>query len=204
MRKLILALAAAIIVQAAHAQEITSYDVDSTAIYNAMYNPSDYAQAPVTLPQRKVLDRNRISTQINMGTSISSIGSSEYINPNISYQATDRLSLSFGMGIMYSNLKLRNFEDETSAESSMRAITNYYSVAASYRVSPKCDVYGSLIYMRDDFGAKSQFSPQNRYMATFGATFNITESLSIGIELRKSENMSPFYTRGYNPYGWGM
>ncbi len=190
---------------AVYAQEISSYETDSTAIYNALYNPNDYAQSPVKLPQRKVLDRSRISTQVNMGTSFGKYGSSQFVAPEISYEASDRLHLHFGMGMIHSSLRLMNFASETSAENNLRAIQNYYSVGARYSVSPRCDIYGSLIYMHDNYQQGNKFSQgKDRYMATFGATFNITESLQIGIQIRQSENMSPFYTHGYAPYGWGM
>ncbi|MCQ2250077.1 MAG: hypothetical protein MJZ66_03095 [Bacteroidales bacterium] len=205
MRKLLTAILAVLIVSQASAQEIASYEVDSTAIYTAMYNPNNYSKAPVKLPQRKVLDCNRINTQINMGAGFGSIGSYEFVAPSISYQATDRLQLQLGMGFVYGSLRLRSFAGETSAENNLRAISNYYQASARYSVSEKCDVYGSLMYWRGNSLDRNPYSRgKDSYMATFGASFSITESLHIGIEVRRAENVSPFYCGGYAPYGWGM
>ncbi len=209
MRKIIMAIAAAIMVSTAHAQEITSSSVDSTFIYNYLNNPNDYSQAPTTLPQRKVLDRSRISTNINMGTSFSTIGMAQYINPAISYQATDRLHVSIGMGMMYSTLNLSSMEGLAANGEKIKThtVTNYYSASASYQLSPRSMIYGSIIYAKNLDNGNNALSPyfnKDRYMATFGANFNITESLSIGFEVRKAQNMSPYYMydRYNGPMGW--
>lgn len=202
-----MAVAAAVLVSTAHAQEITCSDVDSTSIYNILNNPNDYSQAPTTLPKRKVLDRSRISTNINMGTSFSSIGSAQYISPAISYQATDRLHVSIGMGMMYSTLNLSGLEGFAANGEKLknRTVTNYYSASASYQLSPRSMIYGSIIYAKNLDNGSNALSPyfsKDRYMATFGANFNITESLSIGFEVRRAQNMGPYYM--YDRYNSAM
>ena len=206
MKKMLMAIAAALAISSAQAQEITAQDIDSTYIYNALNNPNDYSQAPTTLPRQKVPGQ-RISSRVSLGTSVSSTGSSQYINPAVSFQATDKLQLTFGMGLIYSNLKLHNFEKELAADGliNSHALTNYYTLQASYQVSSKCTMYGSLIYAHNSMEKEAlpPYFSKDRYMAAFGATFNITESLSIGFEVRRSSNMGAYYgfESPYSMYG---
>jgi len=185
----------------AASQEITSYETDSTAYLNAIYNPNDYAQAPIKGPQRKVADRNRLHTDVNMGVGFGGGGSYEYINPRFNYDLSKKWSLNFGMGIAYSNLKLRDFaiSDQNGATyQNLRAISNYYSAGATYRASDRLSLYGDLIYIKSTPVGDSPFSSNtDAYMATFGATYNITKSLSIGFEVRQSRNVNPYNS----PYG---
>ncbi len=186
----------------AAAQEVSAYDTDSTAYYNAAYNPNDYAQAPIKGPQRKVADRSRLHTNVDMGVGFGNGGSYEYINPTFDYDLSKKWSLNFGMGVAYSSLKLRDLpysEGGSVSYQNLRAISNYYSAGATYRASDKLSLYGDIIYVKtmpvggDDNG----FYNTDRYMATFGATYNITKSLSVGFEVRQSRGINPYL----NPYG---
>ena len=195
-----LALAGAL---TAGAQEVTSFDADSTAYYNAVYNPNEYAQAPVKSPQRKVNERPRLHADVNMGVGFGGNGTYEYVNPRFHYDLSKKWSLNFGMGVSYSSLKLRGLsagpESNVASYQNLRAITNYYSAGASYRASEKLSLYGDIIYAKTMpvGGCESPWGGNtDAYMATLGATYNITKSLSIGFEVRQSRNVNP-----YNPYG---
>lgn len=195
---------AAVTFATAQAQEITSYEADSTSIYNALNNPNDFSQAPTVLPKQRIFAPGRVNTNVMMGTSVSNLGASQYVSPTINYNATDRLQLFFGMGIMHTNLRLDLSGTDLSApkRDNTSLLTTYYTVGARYQVSPRCDVYGSVIYMNNSLGNNANpLFDKDRYMATFGATFNITESLSIGVEVRNSKNVSPYYMHNpFSPY----
>ncbi|MCQ2253189.1 MAG: outer membrane protein transport protein [Bacteroidales bacterium] len=186
------------------AQDITGYDTDSTAIYNAYYNPENYSQAPVKGAQRRI-DSNgpKITSNITMGTSFGGGISSQYIEPRLNYQATNRLQLQFGMGIMYSNINLRGLATEDISYQNMRALTNYYSASAQYQASERCRVYGSVVYASSRMMDNPSSPMRDKYMATVGATYNITKSLSIGFEVRQS-NINPYYMYGMPCNSWGM
>ena len=191
---------------AADAQEVSSYDTDSTFYYNNVYNPNDYAQSPVTLPQRKVSEQSRLHTNVNMGMGFGNGGSYEFIKPTVSFDATKKWSLNFGMGIAYSNLSLRSYTgaDKSVSYNDLRAITNYYSAGASYRASENLSLYGELIYAKSTPVGGNALYGGNRvsYMAVFGATYHITKSLSVGFEVRQSQNMNPYdiYNNPYSPW----
>ena len=181
----------------AGAQEVTSYDTDSTAYYNALYNPNDYAQAPIKGQQRKVTDRSRLHTNVNMGVGVSGAGSCEFVNPTFSYDINKRWSLDFGMGLAYSTFKFRDVPhgEGSATYQNLRAVSNYYSVGATYRASEKLSLYGDLIYARTTpLGGGDYFDNYNkdRYMATFGATYNITKSFSVGFEVSTSQGINPY------------
>ena len=203
MRKTFIIIVSALLgTLTAGAQEVTSYETDSTAYYNAIYNPNDYyAQAPVKGPQRKVnSDRNRLHATVNTGIGVGGGGSYEFVNPRFCYDLNKKWSLDFGMGVSYSNLKFRNFANaESSAKyQNLRAVTNYYSVGATYRATGRLSLYGDLIYAKMmPVGGDNPFGGStDAYMATFGANYQINKALSIGFEVRQSRNVNP-----YNPYG---
>jgi hypothetical protein len=209
MRKTLIIMALTLLgAFAAGAQEVTSYETDSTAYYNAVYNPNnDYAQAPIRGPQRKVnSDRNRLHTTVNTGVGISGGGSYEFVNPTFNYDLSKKWSLNFGMGVSYSNLKLRTFansEDGGANYQNLRAISNYYSAGATYRASERLSLYGDLIYAKTMpvGGGDNPFGYNNdAYMARFGATYQINKSLSVGFEMSTSRNVNPYGAPG-NPYG---
>ena len=204
MRKTLIIMAFALLgAQAAGAQEVTSYETDSTAYYNALYNPNDYAQAPIKGAQRKLDNRDRLHATVNTGVGIGGGGSYEYINPTLDYDLSKKWSLNFGMGIAYSNFKLRDYSNAEQANyANMRAITNYYSAGVTYRASEKLSLYGDIIYARTMpvGGGSSPYYDGDRYMATFGATYNITKSLSVGFEMRQSRGMNPYGIMYNNPY----
>ncbi len=198
--KLIMAAALAMSIHTALAQEITAYDADSTAYYNALHNPNDYAQAPVKGQQRKVLEPSRVHTSINMGTGFSSLGSYEFISPTVTYEASKKWNLNFGMGIAYSNWKpARIGSDENCTYDNLRALTTYYSAGAEYRASDKLSLYGDILYYKTTPTSHTSLGDNDGYMATFGATYNITKSLSVGFEVRSSRNVNP-YGLYHNPY----
>lgn len=207
MKKMAIALLMAAVSSGAMAQEVTSYAADSTAYYNSLYNPNDYAQAPIKGPQRRVGDsdgRSRIHTSINMGTGFGSMGNYQFLSPSVSYDATKRLSLQFGMGLQYSNFKIADMAGERLEYRRASAVTNYYSVSAAYQASDRCVLYGGLVYGTDVMQkGEPRRMDSDRYTAIMGATFNITKSLSIGVEVRQQKNMSPFGGYGYPcGYGW--
>ncbi len=207
MRKTLIIMVSALLgTLTAGAQEVTSYETDSTAYYNAVYNPSGYAQAPVRGPQRKVnADRNRLHATVNTGIGVGGGGSYEYVNPRFTYDLNKKWSLDFGMGISYSNLKFRNFANaESSARyENLRAVTNYYSVGATYRATEKLTLYGDLIYakrMPVGGGDNPLGGNNDAYMATFGAMYQVNKAFSIGFEVQKSRNVNPYGLPG-NPSG---
>ena len=190
----------------AGAQEVTSYETDSTAYYNAVYNPNDYAQAPIKGPQRRVNnDRSRLHTTVNTGVGVGNGGSYEFVNPTFNYDLSKKWSLNFGMGVSYSNLKLRNFastEDGGANYQNLRAISNYYSVGAMYRASEKLSLYSDIIYAKTmPVGGDNPFGGNSdAYMARFGATYQINRALSVGFEMSTSRNVNPYGVPG-SPYG---
>lgn len=207
MRKTLIIIASVLMgALTAGAQEVTSYETDSTAYYNAIYNPNDnYAQAPVKGPQRKVnSDRNRLHATVNTGIGVGGGGSYEFVNPRFNYDLNKKWSLNFGMGIAYSNLKFRNFANTENAAKydNLRAISNYYSVGATYRATDKLSLYGDLIYAKTMpvGGGDNPFGNNDAYMATFGATYQINKVFSIGVEVQHARNANPYGAPG-NPYG---
>jgi opacity protein-like surface antigen len=187
------------------AQEITSYDTDSTAYYNMVYGPDDYAQAPIKGPQRKVNGTDKFHTSINLGTGFGNGGYYQYLSPMFNYDISKKWTLNIGTSIAYSTFKVRDFEN-VGERSTLHALTNYYSVGATYNATERLSLYGDVIYGRTMPTGNSSVNglSNDGYMATFGATFNISKSLSIGIEVRSSRNMNPYgiYNNPYSPWNY--
>lgn len=204
MKKIVSLFSVLALSLSAVAQQVESYDADSISYYNGLYNPNDFAQAPVTVQQQRVKG-DRLSSHIQMGTSFGSLGSSQYVSPVFNYQATNKLSLSLGLGMAYTNMKFSSLNkySEMPAYENLKAITNYYSAAANYQASEKLQITSSVIYFQNNYigvGEKPGFN-RDAYMATFGANYQITPSFSIGFEVRQSKNISPFDYR-MSPMGW--
>lgn len=190
----------------AGAQEVTSYDIDSTAYYNAVFNPAEYSQAPIKGPQRKVSDANRLHTNVSMGVGVGGGGSFEYVNPTFNYDLSKKWSLNFGMGVAYSTLKLKNLSrtaEDAANYQNLRAVSNYYSVGATYRATEKLSLYGDLIYAKSmtvgGGNVNGLSMDSDRYMATFGATYHFNEKFSVGFEFSHAHDSNP-YSNFINPY----
>ena len=72
-------------------------------------------------------------------------------------------------------------------------MTNYYSVEASYLASERLLLTGSIIYANNHYGEPRSKYNNDGYMCTFGATYQITPSFSIGFEVSQSHNIYPVY-----------
>ncbi|MBR4325934.1 MAG: outer membrane protein transport protein [Bacteroidales bacterium] len=189
----------------AGAQEVTSYDTDSTAYYNAAFNPAEYGQAPIKGPQRKLADASRLHTNVNMGVGVGGGGSFEYVNPTFYYDLSKKWSLNFGMGVAYSTFKLKNLacNEDVANYQNLRAISNYYSAGATYRATERLSLYGNIIYEKSmpvgGGNANGLTMDNDRYMATFGATYRFSEKFSIGVEFSHAHDTNP-YSNFSNPY----
>jgi len=108
-----------------------------------------------------------------------------------------RFHVSVGFGISFSSIKAPVFSDynETPTYQKLRTITNYYQVEASYLASERLLLTGSIIYANNHYGEpRSRYNSSNDgYIATFGATYQITPSFSIGFEVSQSHNIYPVY-----------
>ena len=104
----------------------------------------------------------------------------------------------------YSNLKYRSFGNNTEGVTyqNLKALTNYYSVSANYQASEKLQLTSSVIYFQNNYTSASDKNMFNRdaYMATFGATYQITPSFSIGVEVSNYKNVNPWGYGYGNPY----
>lgn len=202
MKKTLIILALCLIgALPAVSQEITAYDTDSTAYYNAAYNPNDFGQAPVKGRQARVQDgRGRLHADVRMGAGFGGGGSYEFVSPTLEYDLSKKWSLNFGMGLAYSTMKWKSLPLDEGGQVSyqnMRAVSNYYSAGATYHASDRLSLYGDLIYVKSvPVGGDGHcMYDGDRYMATFGATYNITKSLSVGFEVRQSRGFSPYASR---------
>ncbi|MBQ5403700.1 MAG: hypothetical protein IIU11_04970 [Bacteroidales bacterium] len=147
-----------------------------------------------------------ISTSVDMGCSFSNFSNTEYLGARTKFQPLKRWDFSLGLGMAFSNFKAPVYSSEsgTANYQNLRALTNYYTASASYRASQKLSIYSSVVYFKNDMlgnnsNKKSPYFNRDAYMATFGATYQITPSFSVGFEVRNSQNVDPygFYYGGY-------
>ena len=164
----------------------------------------DYSQTPVREGIRNSKNR-QVQTEVGMGAGFWNGGNSDYVSTGIGFQPAERWRFSAGFGLMYSNFKAPVFSsyNETPDYQNLRAITNFYKASASYLASERLLLTGSIIYGQNRVTTPgTRYSSSNdAYMCTFGATFKISPSLSIGVEVSRSQNMYPYYDYGYgDPY----
>ena len=78
----------------------------------------------------------------------------------------------------------------------IKALTNYYSASASYAATRKLSLYSAITYYRTScYGQeKKGLMPFNKdaYETSIGAHYQITPSLSVGFEIKHTENINPY------------
>ena len=171
MKKLAIIICASLFSANVWAQEIIEYQHSDTTFQ--LYQAEPYAQTPVRESIR------------------------ESKNRHAKYGLDKRFHVNVGFGMSFSSLKAPVFSDyeEAPTYQKLRTITNYYSVEASYLASDRLLLTGSIIYANNHYGEpRTRYNSANDgYMATFGATYQITPSLSIGFEVSQSRNIYPVY-----------
>jgi hypothetical protein len=114
--------------------------------------------------------------------------------PKLDFKPYDKWHFSFATGI-----SLTCFKTAPTMEGNYRnikALTNYYSASANYKASPRLSLYSSLTYYKNGFSNASKndanYFNRDAYTASFGANYQITPSLSVGLEVRQSKNVNPY------------
>ncbi|MBO4371495.1 MAG: hypothetical protein J5826_01060 [Bacteroidales bacterium] len=178
MKKLAILICVALFGANVSAQEIFEYQQIDTTFQT--YQPEPYSQTPVRESIRESKNRHAKAG------------------------LDKRFHVSFGMGMAFSTFKAPVFTDYNEAPTyqKLRTMTNYYSVEASYLASERLLLTGSLIYANNHYGEpRTRYNSANDgYIATFGATYQISPSFSIGFEVSQSHNMYPVYGGYGNRY----
>ena len=194
MKKLFLTVLSFALPFAVMAQEVVEYQNDDTVSVFSRYELPAQKGEQFSEPQNG--GENKFHTSINTGVGVGNGGSYEYVNPKFSVDVSKRLQISAGVGVMFSNFKVGNVSSgETPTYQTLRAMSNFYSLQAEYKATERLLVTGSLIYGNNSLMSGSQKYKTNfdSYIATFGAVYQITPSFSVGFEVSRYQNASPFY-----------
>ena len=193
MKKFFLSIFSLVFPLIVSAQEITEYQCDDTSSFFSRYEL--LIQQNEQFDYHKTQQIPRVHTSVSVGVGVGA-GNYEYVNPKVDIEATKKLSFSVGMGFMYSNFRVGSVSaTETPTYQNLRAMSNFYSVQAAYKASEKLLVTSSLIYGQNNILNSSNRAKSNfdSYIATFGATYQITPAFSVGFEVSQYHNVSPFY-----------
>ena len=128
-----------------------------------------------------------------------------YVNPNVTYQPVDRLSLNVGLGFSYTTLHPMG-EMEQLYGSSVPVTGLFISAQGAYQLTPKLTVSGAAYHEKNDVPNLNKKNLPNgavepdldRTGVIMGFTYNITPSMTIGIQVGFQEGPSR-----YSPYGIG-
>lgn len=100
---------------------------------------------------------------------------------------------SLGTGISFTGFKAPAMDCNCH---NIKALTNYYSAAASYSATKKLSLYSAITYYRTTcYGSEKKGGmsfDRDAYITSFGANYQITPSFSLGFEIRHAENASPY------------
>lgn len=148
----------------------------------------------------------KFDTSLEVGTSFSVspnnyYGNSIYVAPQLSYLATPRLTLSVGVAMEYSQL----YPTYPVAEgNTMLPMTRAFMYArGAYLVSPNVTVYGTAYKTINDVPRRvNAYHTGNYDYSGFdvGVNYKISESFSIGVQLRMDNGPGPnYYNNGLFP-----
>lgn len=170
---------------------LNAQDINSTEYYD-----QDIANILLQDSTQKKVEK-KIHYSLNTGFSYSYIPKyggifSNYIEPQISYSLTPKLSINTGLIFTNHRLPFANPENTNKTGSNFFTST-YLFTEAEYKFNQKLKIAGAILY---DLNNNSPFSNKKNKVNFYyiNGEYQITKNLSIGVQVSSQQRQySPFY-----------
>jgi len=166
--------------------------------------------------EKKDTTKKKVFTNIAIGSSVMASGNNNYalntyVNPTISYQLTEKFSISMGLMAVQSNFNnftYYNYEGRVESVN-YSGMSAYYTLQGAYQLSEKLRVYGGIMVgteSMDFVGANIPTEQKNNHTPKayqFGVQYKIGDNayLQFEFQLREATPMQSMQMQSANGFG---